>query len=194
MAKCPKCNAVVTCPKCNFLVPDTGSMPVLGNQVTILVKRKLVFEVGEGETKRKFEVYEPSAKKRDEYLEMVTRISKQIADKQVGVFLLNKRIEEFSQKKHDENEWKVFNTEITKESKRVEKLPMPAGREQIEFFLGKIDDVYWDNELVPSMREQILSRCEDELCNLGEVRKNLENLLPQTLPPPPLSLMSSQTA
>jgi len=163
------------------MLPDLGLISGTSSSgTTVLTRKKLVFEIGEGDKKKVFEVIEPSAKKRDEYIDLVTSLGKQFAERQLAAFLLNKKIEDFSSVIHTDEEWINFRKEIEKETKRIEKLPTPDTRPQIEFFLGKLEDSFWEDELTPSIREKIITKCEEELCNLGEIRKNLENLLPQT--------------
>jgi len=179
----------MNCPKCNFAIPDTMLPYRQPEKATILKKKKLVFEIGEGDNKKIFTVIEPTNAKRDEYIEITTEMARQDADKREAIKEINEKIAAFSYPEEgvaeplvrDAQEIARFKEEIEAAMEKVQAMPTPSDRTALEFFLGKIDDAWYEAEMAPSIVEKIIIDCENELCNLDTVRKNMENLLPQTI-------------
>jgi hypothetical protein len=183
----------INCPKCNFQIPDTLVSHVASPSATTLKKKTHTFTIGDGDSKKTFVVKEPTNKKRDEYIDLTTAMAQMEAEKRDAIRNVNEQIASFSFGEdgettfRNEQEREEFQTKMAVEMEKIHAMPNPSDRAAVEFFLGKIDDDAWyEEEMVPSVVSDVITTCENELCHLEQVRKNLENLLPQTM------LMSSK--
>ena len=191
----------MNCPQCNFNIPniqiptfgvDLSSTKGTDKSITVYKKKKLVFEIGEGTSKKVFTVIEPTNKKRDEYIDLTTEMAKQETEKRSAILAVNSKIGVFSYPEDGiafaatPQEVAEFEKNMAEEMQKIEQMPTPSNRTAVEFFLGPLTDEFWETEMVPSIIEDIIAKCENELCNLVLIRKNLESLLPQTM------LMSSK--
>lgn len=142
---------------------------------------KIVRDIVTGKPKQKliirFDIVEPSAKKLDEYMKMTAMIGQEIAEKHISLVEIDERINKYLEEAHTDEEIEAFKKKVEADTNKITEQGFSDNREIIEFIVGKISDVVWDDHLTTNIRRTIIEKFET-LCDMEQIQKNLQMLLP----------------